>query len=139
MFAGKTIIKFRHGRACLKNNWLKKNLWYPLSKIVVLISLNPEFLEKKNKKTKKTWFLVNSSFFCFAFHANLMSDGKKRRLKFLFITSSILLINMSISLFRWTVQVIKTQKLFATKTTKLCSIILVSSIYKFINPWKYRS
>ena len=49
-------------------------------------------------------------------------------LKFLFITPLILLINMSISFFRWIVYLIKTQKFFPTKTTKLCSIILVSKI-----------
>ena len=38
---------------------------------------------------------------------------------------------MSISLFRWTVQLIKTQKFFATKTTKLCSIILVNKTAEF--------
>ena len=79
--------------------------FYPilLQKLVFLISLYPEFFEKKNKEIKKSWFLVNCCCFCFAFHANLMSDGKKKRLKFLFITPLILLINMSISLFRWTV------------------------------------
>ena len=117
--------------ACLKNgqqltqkvfmpsffkNW---SFWFPYI-------LN---FEKKTKKKKR--FLVNSRCFCFAFHANLMSDGKKKRLKFLFITPLILLINMSISLFRWTVQLIKTQKVFATKTTKLCSITLVSKIIEF--------
>ena len=72
-------------------------------KLVFLISLYRGFLEKKNKEIKKGWFLVNSSCFCFAFHANLMSDGKKKRFKYLFKTPLILLINMSISLFRWTV------------------------------------
>ena len=38
---------------------------------------------------------------------------------------------MSISLFWLTVQLIKTQKFFATKTAKLCSVILVSKIIKF--------
>ena len=71
----------------------------PFQKLVFLISLYPEFLGKKNKEIKKVDFLVNSRCFCFTFHANLMSDGKKKRLKFLFITPLTLLINMSISLF----------------------------------------
>ena len=66
--------------------------------------------QKKQQRNKKNWFLVNSCLFWFAFHANLMSDGKKKRLKFLFITPLILLINTSISLFRWTLQLIKTYK-----------------------------
>ena len=107
------------------NTWPKKFVCYPLSKIGVFDFLIPWMFRKKNKEIKKSWFLVNSCCFCFAFHANLMSDGKKKRLKFLFITPLILLINMSISLFRWTVYLIKTQKFFATKTTKLSSIILV--------------
>ena len=61
-----------------------------------------------------------------------MSDGKKKRLKFLFITPVILLINVSISV---SVNSIadseKTEKCFATKTTKLCSITLVSKIIEF--------
>ena len=85
------------------NTWPKKILCYPLSKIGVFEFLISWIFRKKNKEIKKSWFLVNSRCFCFAFHANLMSDGKKKRLKFLFITPLILLINMSISLFRWTV------------------------------------
>ena len=38
---------------------------------------------------------------------------------------------MKISSFQWTVQVIKTQKFFVTKTIKLCSIILVRKIIEF--------
>ena len=87
----------------LVNTWPKKMYAIPFQKLVLLISLYPEFLEKKNKEIKKSWFLVNSRCFCFAFHANLTSDGKNKRLKFLFITLLIWLINMSISLFRWTV------------------------------------
>ena len=109
------------------NSWPKNFLYDPFKKLVFLVSLYPEFLEKK-QGNKKSWFLVNCLCFCFAFHANLMSDGKKKRLKFLFITLLILLINMSVSLFRWTAWLIKTQKVSATKTTKLCSIILVSKI-----------
>ena len=60
-----------------------------------------------------------------------MLDGKKERLKFLFVTRLMLSISMSISLFRWTAQLIKTQKFFATKTTELCSIILVNKIIEF--------
>ena len=74
----------------------------PFQKLLFLISFYPEF-----------------------------SDGKKKRLIFLFVTLLILLVNMSISLFRWTVKLIKTQKFFAAKTTKLCSIILVSKIIEF--------
>ena len=108
-----------------------KNVYtIPFQNLLFLIFLYPEFLEKK-QRNKKSSFLVNSRCFCFAFHANLMSDGKKKRLKFLFITPLMLLINMSISLFRWTVYLIKTQKLFATTTTKLCSIILLSKIIAF--------
>ena len=133
----------------------------PFQKLVFLVSVYPEFWEKKNKEIKISWILVNSYCFCFT-HANLMLDEKKKRLEFLFITPLLLLMNMSISLFRWTVQLIKTPKFFITKTTKLCSIILVSKIiefyrynvneksntsvfsalfsnrYKFINQWKYR-
>ena len=58
-------------------------------KLVFLISLYREFLEKKNKEIKKRWFLVNSPCFCFAFHANFMSDGKKKRFKYLFKTPLI--------------------------------------------------
>ena len=83
------------------NTWPQKFLCYPLSKIDVFDFLISSIFRKKSKKWKT--FLVNSRWFCFAFHANLMSDGKKKRLKFLFITPLILLINMSISLFRWTV------------------------------------
>ena len=85
------------------NIWPKNFYVVPFQKLVFLISLYPEFLEKNQRNKKKNWFLVNSRCFCFAFHANLMSDGKKKRLKFLFITSLILLINMSVTLFRWTV------------------------------------
>ena len=74
----------------------------PFQKLMFLIPLYPEFFAKKTRNKTKL-ILVNSCCFCFAFHANLMSDGKKKRLKFLFITPLILLINMSISLFRWTV------------------------------------
>ena len=88
------------------NTWPKKFLCNPFSKIGALIYLYPEFLEKK-KQIKKSWFLVNSQCFCFAFHANLTLDGKNKRLKFLFITPLILLINMSISLFRWRIWLIK--------------------------------
>ena len=102
----------------------------PFQKLVFLTSLYPEILEKK-QRNKKSWFLVNSPCFCFAFHANLMSDWKRKRLKLLFITPLILLINMSISLFWWTVYLIKTQKSSTTKTKKLCSIILVSKIIEF--------
>ena len=132
----------------------------PFQKLVFWVSLCPTFLGKKTNK--KSWFLVNSRCFCFAFHANLMSGGKAKRLKFLFIAPLILLIKMSISLFWWTLQPIKTQKFFVTKTTKLCSYnsgeqnsrilslhrkqkikhffsALFNSRYKFINPWKYRS
>ena len=85
------------------NTWPKKFLCYPLSKIGVFGFLISWIFREKKQRNKKSWFLVNSRCFCFAFHANLMSDGKKKRLKFLFITPLILLINMSISLFRWTV------------------------------------
>ena len=51
----------------------------PFQKLVFLISLYPEFLEKKPKEIK-SWFLVSSRCFCFAFHANLMlcRMGKKK-------------------------------------------------------------
>ena len=122
-----------------KGSTLDPKTFYAIAfqKLVFLISLYPEFYEiKKEIKEIKIikvimLFLVNSRCFCFAFHPNLMSDAKKKRLKFLFITPLILLINMSISLFRWTVQLIKTQKFFATKTAKLCIIILVSKIMEF--------
>ena len=121
----------RHGPVWkMVNTWPPPNFFIPFQKLVFLISLYPEFLEKKNKEIKKSWFLVNSRCFCFAFHANLMSDGKKKRFEFLFITAVILLIIKSISLFRWTVWLMKTQKFFATKTAKLCSI-LMSKIIEF--------
>ena len=84
---------------CLKNgqHLTPKILCYPLSKIGVFDFLISSIFRKKSKKWKTS--LVNSRWFCFAFHANLMSDGKKKRLKFLFISPLILLINMSISLF----------------------------------------
>ena len=82
------------------NIWPKNFYVVPFQKFDFLISW---IFRKKSKKQKKSWFLVNSRCFCFDFHANLMSDGKKKRLKYLFITSLRLLINMSISLFRWTV------------------------------------
>ena len=85
------------------NIWPKQFLCYPLSKIGVFGFLISWIFRKKKQRNKKSWFLVNSRCFCFAFHANLMSDGKKKRLKFLFITPLILSINMSISLFWWTV------------------------------------
>ena len=122
-----------YARACLKNgqHLTQKNFmlfafrnrcfWFPFIRN----------FQKKNKEITKSWFLVNSRCFCFAYHANLMSAGKKKRLTFLFITPLILLINMSISLFRGTVQLIKTQTFFATKTTKLCSVILVTKITEF--------
>ena len=113
------------------NTWPKKFLCYLFSKIGVFDFLISWIFRKKKQRNKKSWFLVNSPCFCFAFHANLMSDGKEKRLKFLFITPLILLIDTSISLFRWTVQLITTQKFFVTETTKLCSIILVSKIIKF--------
>ena len=34
---------------------------------------------KKSKEIKKSWFLVNSRCFCFAFDANLMLKGKKEK------------------------------------------------------------
>ena len=58
-----------------------------------------------------------------------MSDGKKKRLKFLFITPLILLINVSISVS--VNSIADSEKFFATKTTKLCSITLVSKIIEF--------
>ena len=112
------------------NTWPKKSYAVPFQKLVFLITLYPEFLEK-NKEIIKSWFLVSSRCFCFAFHANLMSDGKKERLTFLFITPLILLIHMLISLFQWKAWLINTQKFFVTKTAKLCSIILVSKIIEF--------
>ena len=112
------------------NTWPKKILCYSLSEIGVFDFLLSGIF-RKNKEITKSWFLVNSRCFCFAYHANLMSAGKKKRLTFLFITPLILLINMSISLFRGTVQLIKTQTFFATKTTKLCSVILVTKITEF--------
>ena len=60
------------------NTWPKKFLCYPLSKIGVfgfLIS----WISRKKTRNKKSWFLVNSRCFCFAFHATLMPDGKKRK------------------------------------------------------------
>ena len=113
------------------NTWPKKFLCYTLSKIVVFDFLLSWIFRKKEQRNKKSWFLVNSRCFCFAFHAILMSDGKKKRLIFLFVTPLILLVNMSISLFRWTVQLIMTRKFFSTKTAKLCSISLVSKIVEF--------
>ena len=79
----------------------KKFYVIPFQKLVFLISLYPEFLEKR-QRNKKSWFLVNSRCFCFVFYANLVLDGKKKRLEFLFMTPLIFLINMSISFFRWT-------------------------------------
>ena len=118
----------RTSRACLKNGQHLTQKNFMLSPFKNWSFWFPYIL---TKKYKKSWFLVNSCCFWFAIHANLMSDGKKKRPKFLFMTSLILLINMSISLFRWTVWLIKTQKFFATKTAKLCSIILMSKIIKF--------
>ena len=103
----------------------------PFQKLVFLIYCYLEVLGKRQSNKKKSWFLVNYRCFCFAFHANLMSDGKKQRLIVLFLTLLILLVNMSISLLRWTVKLIKTQKFFAAKTTKLCCIILVSKTIEF--------
>ena len=80
------------------NTWPKHFLPDPLSITGVFYFLITWTLRKKNKG-KKNWFLVNSRCFCFSFHANLMSDIKKNRLKFLFMTPLILLINLSISLF----------------------------------------
>ena len=112
----------------------KKFYAIPFQRLVFLVSLYSEFLENKNKEIKKSWFLVNSRCFCFAYHANLMSDGKKKRLTFLFLTPLILLINfVSISLFRWTVQLVETQKFYVTKTAKLCSIILLSKIIRILS------
>ena len=109
----------------------KKFYAIPFRKLFFLVSLHPEFLWKKNKNIKKTWFLVNFPCLCFGIHANLMSDGKKKRL-FNFVYNSINIVDkMSISLFRWTVQLILTPKFFVTKTKKLCSIILVSKIIEF--------
>ena len=88
------------------NTWPKKVSCYPLSKIGVfgfLLSWFFLFFWKNSKEIKKGRFLVNSDCFCFAFHANLISDGKKKRLTCLFTAPLILLINMSSSLFRWTV------------------------------------
>ena len=113
------------------NTWPKKFYAILFQKLVFLVSLYPEILERKKQRNKKSWFLVNSCCFRFAFHANLMSGRKKKRLKFLFITQLILLINMSISLFQLTVQLIKTQQFFVTKRTKLCSIILMSKMIEF--------
>ena len=111
---------------------LTQKIWcYRLTKIGVFGFLISWIFGKKQRNKKQSWFLVNSRFFYFTFHANLMSDGKEKRLKFLFITPLILLIDTSIILFRWTVQLITTQKFFVTKTAKLCSIILVSKIIKF--------
>ena len=84
------------------NTWTKKKLCYHLSKIGVFGFLISWIFRKKNRNKKKLIF-GQFSLFCFTFHANLMSDGKKKRLEFLFLTSIILLINMSISFFRWTV------------------------------------
>ena len=81
----------------LVSTWPKMFLCYPFEKLVLLISLYSEFLKKK-QRNKKIWFSVNSRFFCFAFHANLMSDEKKKRLKFLFMTPLILLMSMSINM-----------------------------------------
>ena len=85
------------------NTGPKKILCDPFSKIGVFDFLISWIFRKKTKKYKNSWLLVSSRCFCFAFHANLMSTGKKERLKFLFITPIILLINMPISLFGWTV------------------------------------
>ena len=90
------------------NTWPKKLLCYPLSKICVFdFLIYWIFREKKQRNKTKSWYLVNSCCFRFAFHGNLMSDGKKKRPKLLFITPLILLINMSISLFRWRIWLIK--------------------------------
>ena len=99
------INTFIHGPVWkMVNTWPKKFLCYPLSKFGVFGFLIPWIFRKKTQRNKKkSWFLVISCCFCFVFHANLMSDGKKERLKFLFITPLILLISMLISLFRWIV------------------------------------
>ena len=120
-------------RACLKNGQhLTQNIFMrsPFKNWCFWFPYILNFLQKK-QEIKQSWFLVNSCCFCFAFHANLMSDGKKKTLTFLFITPLPLLINMSVSLFRWTVQLIKSQKFFDTNTTKLCSITLVRKIIEF--------
>ena len=133
-------------RACLKygqpltqkmfmlspfKNW---RFWFPYI-------LN--FWQKNPKEIKKSWILVNSWCFCLTFYANLMSDVKKKRLKFLFITPLILLINMSMRLFRWTVKLIKTEKFIVTPKTKNQTLKFFSALfnnrYKFIIRWKYRS
>ena len=55
-------------------------------KLSFLVSFYTEFLEKRQRK--KNWFLVNSLCFCFAFYANLMSDGKKKK-TYIFVYDSI--------------------------------------------------
>ena len=70
------------------NTWQKILLYYPIPKIGVFGFLIPWAIGKKQKKTKKLRFLAGLRWFCLAIHANLMSDGKKERLK-IFVYNSI--------------------------------------------------
>ena len=54
----------------------------PFQNLVFLVSLYPEFLEKKKQRNEREvdfQKLLNPRCFCYAFHANLMSDGKKEK------------------------------------------------------------
>ena len=59
------------------NTWPKKFLCSPLLNVDVFGFLISWIFREKKQRNKKSCFLVNSCCFCFAFRANLMSDGKK--------------------------------------------------------------
>ena len=77
------------------NTWPKKFLCYPLSKIGVF-SFLISWIFLKKQRNKKGWFLVNSRCFCFAFHANLMSDGKKEK-TLIFVYNSINIVDKHVN------------------------------------------